>query len=690
MYGLNSRKRPEDEEKNGKKGVPLVPPIAAKAKGRSQSRAVAPPKGNSSTGQQPSGATPNKSSPQARLGAPKPASNSRFQTNSEGTTGDRARPSSSRTVSTTAPQKGGFPANPKQPRLPAPKAPGATNFNVNSKGSAAKAPNSPNTGLKPAGARTGTSLVTTEQPKPTGKTGQAGRAEPNYKARAEGKGRAAKDTASWKSEQARQAKSFTDAKSAPAEPKKGFRAKLNGAKFKPGGLVAGALTAIPEAVDVYDVATDDKTTGLDVANQTAEGAGRWASGMAVGAGGAKLGALGGSFIAPPFGTAVGGLAGGGLGFMAGYTGADKLIETGREWFGGDSDSPVDEVNARKANSGVVQRPPAEPAKSPGSNPENPDPNSVGTLESMPQQPTPSQQQPMDNNVARDGNSFSGGVVGQGYTVNGESQGAPNIGNPQSDQNQQAIESLMARTPEFGAGAGAGGGAGGGFRPGRSNRPNFHIGKDSSVDDRIERKMLRSATTPLEGAQNGQLTSSQRQTMENHLSGKRKDATTRATNQADNQTQTDTTQIRQQGQSQRAGVRAGIDQSRLDGEQVERGFKVRKAKQLEDLRGKYQSAETDEQRGAIAEQLLILNGNAPEQDEPYESVTSEQPIDPTDPYSATKKVLNAFDPNTGNFTPYKEGSGLPPISENPQAIRIAQDTSLSRKEREVRLRALGYQ
>lgn len=116
------------------------------------------------------------------------------------------------------------------------------------------------------------------------------------------------------------------------------------------GRVSGALAALPEAVDVANVALDKNATGLDVATQSSEGVGRWASATAGGLLGSKAGAALGAFGGPaapvtvPIGAAIGGIIGGGLG----YFGADKAIKSGRELVGSDAASPIDRVNAANA------------------------------------------------------------------------------------------------------------------------------------------------------------------------------------------------------------------------------------------------------------------------------------------------------------------------------------------------------
>lgn len=105
-----------------------------------------------------------------------------------------------------------------------------------------------------------------------------------------------------------------------------------------GALRAGgaALGVGMEGKQVYDVATNPNSTGLDVAAQAAQGVGRLGAAGAGAAGGAAAGsALG------PVGAAVGGVIGGGLGYFA----ADKAIAGGRQLVGADPRSPAEQLAA---------------------------------------------------------------------------------------------------------------------------------------------------------------------------------------------------------------------------------------------------------------------------------------------------------------------------------------------------------
>ena len=108
-------------------------------------------------------------------------------------------------------------------------------------------------------------------------------------------------------------------------------------RFPMARAVGGAGAALGvglEGKQIYDVATNPGSTGLDVATQTAQGVGRLgAAGAGAGAGAAAGSVLG------PVGTAVGGVLGGGLGYLA----ADRAIAAGRSALGSDPRSPADQI-----------------------------------------------------------------------------------------------------------------------------------------------------------------------------------------------------------------------------------------------------------------------------------------------------------------------------------------------------------
>lgn len=300
-----------------------------------------------------------------------------------------------------------------------------------------------------------------------------------------------------------------------------------------------------------------------------------------------------------------------------------------------------------------------------------------------------------NNVVRDGNSFSGTVIGPGFTVNGR-QPAPPSG-PRSAQNESAVQALMARTPEMGAGplsqaSAAAAPAGAGFAP----RNSLTVIADSSREGRDRSALMSAARTPYAGAQNGQLTANQLNTARGLLDSEQRDATSRYTSDQNNASGFIQAQLREQGATQRAAIQEGgqnarfqasnsLDQQRLAGEQEVNGFKTRAAQRVERLYQQYDSAKPEE-RAAIAQQIRELNGDQTQQR--FTVVPGGQEIDPTTQQLVTRpaQVLNN---QTGQFLGQQQAA-LPPIGENPAVQQIMNNTSLSREERAKQIRALGYQ
>ena len=284
-----------------------------------------------------------------------------------------------------------------------------------------------------------------------------------------------------------------------------------------------------------------------------------------------------------------------------------------------------------------------------------------------------------NDITRVGNSFSGTDIGLGFTINGR-PAAESFQGEQSAQNKAAVDALMARTPEFGAGAGALATAAGqapalGNSPGG---PSFAIIGDSSQQDRARQRMISAASTPYRGAQNGQLTANQLRTLSGLIQSDDRNATTLATNSENNaarmaetamreQGENARTQFREQGQNSRLAARNALDQRRISGEEEARGFQTRAAQRVERLYEQYDQAKPED-RAAIAQQIRELSGG-------------QQQL-------VTRPAM-VFNNQTGDFVPQR-GQALPPIGENPAVQKIMNDTSLSREERAKQIRALGYQ
>lgn len=111
-----------------------------------------------------------------------------------------------------------------------------------------------------------------------------------------------------------------------------------------GGPILGGMV---EGKQIYDVATNPASTGIDVAAQVAQGAGRLGAAGAGAAGGAALGS-----VAGPPGAFVGGLIGG----AAGYLGADQAISAGRDALGGVAPAAAAPTQSGGAVFGIYPRP----------------------------------------------------------------------------------------------------------------------------------------------------------------------------------------------------------------------------------------------------------------------------------------------------------------------------------------------
>lgn len=479
-------------------------------------------------------------------------------------------------------------------------------------------------------------------------------AEPDYRARATAMHRARADTAAWEAERAAQEARFDNAQR--STPRQSLGARVRGvipSRLRGMGALGTAASAIPEAADVYDVATADNTDGLDVATQVAEGSGRMAAagaGAALGAkGGAALGLAGGPFAAftVPAGAAIGGITGG----AAGFFGSDWLIRKGRELAGGDPQSPVDRVNAAQQPTVAQQQPvPAELSATTA-------PAADAPVQERATQPAAN----LPNNVTRVGNSYSGTRVGLGFTVNGQPFEETGIsaseGDPvRSAQNDAAVQALFARTPELGEG-GAARVARGGFQP-TSSRGG--VIRDSGAADAERRRLIRAASTPYRGAQNGQLTANQLNTLRAIYDGDQRTDSARELAQVNAGTQLATTQMTQAGADRRAAASNALDAERITSDRESRGFQNRAAQRMERLYEQYEQA-APEQRSAIAQQIRELSGrDAPNR---FTVVPGGQVIDPTTQQLVTQPSL-VLNNQTGEFVQRQPQGGqqVPQVGE----------------------------
>lgn len=349
-----------------------------------------------------------------------------------------------------------------------------------------------------------------------------------------------------------------------------------------------------------------------------------------------------------------------------------------------------------AKSAPVGTPPSAPAAS-ASTATLPD--TGGSL------PTP---QPLGTSTA-----IAPGVYQHGrgqYSDNASGMGMPAgfTGQPNA-QNMAAADALAGRSQQEsmnrvaarGMGALAGGPGSGPVEPG-SFTGGFSgvIGTDPRIaQQERERSALASAlSSPLRGAQNGQLTASQRQGMAGLLDAERRDAS--SNRQAD---QTAATQqsiaamreagdngrafLREDGENTRSTARNQIDARRVSLDERSQAPKQREAERMEALRTRYENAKPED-RKAIAQQIRELQGNTVQQDV-WAHSPGGQVVDPKTQQLITQPGV-IYNRATGETRADSASTRLPPLAENPAVQQIMNNTALSREERAKQIRALGYQ
>ena len=244
----------------------------------------------------------------------------------------------------------------------------------------------------------------------------------------------------------------------------------------------------------------------------------------------------------------------------------------------------------------------------------------------------------------------------------------------SAQNMAAADALAGRSQQEsmnrvtarGMGALAGGPGSGPVEPG-SFTGGFSgvIGTDPRIaQQERERSALVSAlSSPLRGAQNGQLTASQRQGMAGLLDAERRDAS--GNRQADQTaaTQRDIAAMREAGENGRAfrrdaidQQRVGVDAQRYGVEAQAKGLDIRAAQRRESVYDNYSKAKTDEDRQAIAKQFPDLFGQGKDAAHRMEVVRGK--TDPMTGQSSGDYVV-VQDPKTGEVRQIQMGAASAP-------------------------------
>lgn len=312
----------------------------------------------------------------------------------------------------------------------------------------------------------------------------------------------------------------------------------------------------------------------------------------------------------------------------------------------------------------------------------------------PTAPVPTSSQPTSTEIApgvfRSGNSYSDSAAGA--VAGTQARGLPSAQNMAAadalaQQSQQASTArVMAGQPVERGWSGV-------------------IGSDPgmSAAGRERRDLVASLTTPLKGAQNGQLTAAQRNGMLSLLDQEARGFQAKANNatalqQTEMQTnaQRDMTAmreagdtgravLREAGESGRAGARNAVDQGRLGLEQQVRGFDIRAGQRQEKLHQRYEAAKTPEERSAIAQQIRDLAGKPAESPWKIQVTPSTKNADG----STTEGSIYRYNTQTSQVERVDTSKPQLPLDQNPQAAAIKANTALTREQRAAELRKLGY-
>lgn len=226
-------------------------------------------------------------------------------------------------------------------------------------------------------------------------------------------------------------------------------------------------------------------------------------------------------------------------------------------------------------------------------------------------------------------------------------------------------------------------------------------------------LLRDASTAHKGAQNGQLTASQMQLRAGIISADDKYKNDQYGAQLGAASQMAQAQMSQDGANQRAVLgeagtnarlnsqlgfdaakfqqtaaaeqqRSGLDARRLDMEQANNDVANFAPKQLNALYEKYDAAQSDEDRSAIAKQIQALKGTADKKSKPIViTQTGESPL-PGDLGGVKKNPSIIYDPDSNEFInlPKKEIN-----FSDPEVLAIVGNRDLSDEEMQAQIAAL---
>lgn len=541
-------------------------------------------------------------------------------------TATRVLPSQSRALVPAGPVTGTEVATTRQPS-PAGAAPGGASqadFHTNSRGETGRgfSPSS-SRAVVPAGPATGTSLVPVNQPTAGAPDTEAPKAsarpEPDYRARAEVKARAARDTAAFEADRAAQDARFEAAKNQPAAPEKApgrGRAAVNGAA----GKGVGALAIVPA---LAESAADDSTARYAQRFGMDEPTGDGSAGDIL-----KFAALRGLGFASDLGNSL----------TMGLAGNLYRDNQGEQAPGADVSAPSQQAaSAAPGQAQSQQAAPSAPAPAAPAAPQGNGYQQTGINGIVGKKDENGQYSFTNEGAAVAGASGQLDMPNRGGTFSVASGGQEGM-----ERNLRAAE-IMKGTREMQSQKQ-------GFRPG-----GVTVVRDSSRDGAAGRAAIAAASTPYRGSPGGQLTANQLRT----LAGLQESSDRNATDLAREQMQQDgaygRTAITEAGANQRFAQSNALDQQRTAVEVESKGFANRSAQRLEKLYEQYDKA-APEDRPAIAEQLRVLAGkDKPDQ---YGTVSLGTEFDPVTNV-ATNRGDAIFNRATGEILGQQNGRAALP-------------------------------
>lgn len=236
---------------------------------------------------------------------------------------------------------------------------------------------------------------------------------------------------------------------------------------------------------------------------------------------------------------------------------------------------------------------------------------------------------------------------------------------------------------------------------------------SMAEQQERQALLRDASTAHKGSQNGQLTANQMQLRAGIISADDKYKNDQYGAQLSSASQMTQAQMSQDGANQRAVLgeagtnarlnsqlgfdagkfqqtaeaeqqKSGLDARRLDMEQANNDVTNFAPKQLNALYEKFDAAQSDEDRSAIAKQIQSLKGVADKKSKPVViTQTGESPL-PGDLGGVKKNPSIIYDPDSGQFTnlPKKEIN-----FSDPEVLAIVGNRDLSDEEMQAQIAAL---